>query len=360
MTEPIGQRTFLIYGAYGYTGELIARAAVARGLRPILAGRSPEPLSRLADELDLEARTFQLESRAILDQRLADVDAVLHCAGPFQTTVRPMTEACLRTNTHYLDITGEIDVFESLARRDPEAKEAGIVILPGVGFDVVATDCLAQALAARLATANRLELAIEGLTRMSRGTATTMVEGLGEGGRIRRGGELVQVPLGHETREIDFGDGPRRCLAIPFGDVSTAFHTTGIPNITVFAAMTASQRLGVLLSRKLGWLLRSRPARAFLRSRARKGAPGPTEKQRLAGRSRVWGQVEDAQGNRVVGRLRATEPYAFTVDAALACLDRVLADQVPPGFHTPARALGPDGIAELPGVRLELPDSQAP
>lgn len=170
--------SFLIYGANGFTGSLIAREAVRRRMNPLLAGRSPEKLAQLAGELNLEHRVFSLDSRAAIAEGIRGVHTLLNCAGPFSQTAQPLADACLRAGTHYLDITGEANVFETLAGRDAEAKSAGIVLMPGVGFDVVPSDCLAVHLKRRLPTATRLTLAFQSSSRMSRGTALTVLEGL--------------------------------------------------------------------------------------------------------------------------------------------------------------------------------------
>src|SRR5215211_4167475 len=134
---------FLIYGSYGYTGQLIVARAIQEGMRPILAGRSEKKLRAQAEQSGLDCRAFSLSDSAKLDSALLDVDAVLHCAGPFVHTYRQMAEACLRTRRHYVDISGEILGFEALAAMDSQAKAAGIMLLPGAGFDVVPSDCLA-------------------------------------------------------------------------------------------------------------------------------------------------------------------------------------------------------------------------
>ena len=93
-----------------------------------------------------------------------------------------MVEACLRLGKHYLDITGEISVFEAMARRDKAAKQAGMMIMPGVGFDVVPSDCLAVHLKNLLPTATDLTLAFYGLGGISHGTQATMTMNAGSGG----------------------------------------------------------------------------------------------------------------------------------------------------------------------------------
>jgi short subunit dehydrogenase-like uncharacterized protein len=341
---------WLLYGANGYTGELVARLAAARGHRPILAGRRADSVCALSDELGLERRLFSLEVPARIEEALAGMSLVLHCAGPFARTSRPMTDACLRVRTHYLDVTGEVEVFEALAARDGEARAAGVMLLPGCGFDVVPTDCLAAHLARRMPGARRLALGIQAGGRLSRGTATTAIEGLGRGGLVRRGGALTPVPLASKTRSIDFGDGPRRAVTIPWGDVSTAWHSTGIPDIEVYMAAPLLLRAFARASRHLGSLLGSAAVRRFLAARVRAGAPGPSEEERRRGRAFVWGEAEDDAGQRVTSRLATPEGYTFTAHAALAVVERVLAGQAPAGYQTPAKAYGPDFVLGIEGV----------
>jgi short subunit dehydrogenase-like uncharacterized protein len=342
-------RTLLIYGANGYTGELIARRAAAQGLHPVLAGRS-KMVTALARELSLEHRLFALDDPSDIDAGLQGISVVLHCAGPFSHTSQPMADACLRRKAHYLDITGEIAVFEGLAARSDEARAAGVMLMPGVGFDVVPSDCLAVHLKHRLPSATHLALAFLGLGRVSRGTATTMVESLHTGGMVRRNGILTQVPVAWKTRTIDFGTGPLGAFTIPWGDVSTAYYSTGIPNIEVYVAAPWQRRVVARLSRYLDWLLGSAPVQAFLKKRIRSGPPGPSVEERERGGSFLWGEATDNAGQRVVSRLRGPDGYTFTALTALAVVDRVLASESPPGFQTPAKVYGPDFVLGVEGV----------
>src|SRR6185436_12676748 len=223
--------TFLIYGANGYTGELITRYAVERGMKPILAGRNAVKIEELAKKDHLDYRIFSLDETTRMDAALQEVDVVLHCAGPFSLTSRPMVEACLRNRKHYTDITGEISVFETMAALDKKAQDAGIMLMPGVGFDVVPSDCLARHLKDRLPTASHLSLAFYGMGRLSHGTQATMTMNVGKGGAIRKDGKITSVPAAWKTGEIDFGEVTKTGVTIPWGDVATAFYSTGIPNI---------------------------------------------------------------------------------------------------------------------------------
>ncbi len=346
---------YLIYGANGYTGALAAREAAARGHRPVLAGRNALEVADLARKLGLEHRAFALDEPAEVDAGIKGVRVVLHCAGPFAHTSKPMADACLRSGVHYLDVTGEASVFLALAARDAPAKAAGVMLLPGVGFDVVPSDCLAAHLKRRLPTATRLALGLLAEGGISRGTATTMVENLPKGGLVRRGGVLTEVPAGWRTRAIDFGPGPgvRKAITIPWGDVVTAYHSTGIPDIEVYLAASFGQRVAHRLVGHFGWLIGLNVMQSHLKQRIRFRPPGPTDEQRARGRTHLWGEAADDAGRRVVSRLRGPEGYTFTALTALAVVERVRAGQSPAGFQTPSSAYGPDFVLEVKGVERE-------
>ena len=338
----------LIYGANGYTGELITRMAAERGLRPILAGRNEAKISELAAKYGFEYRVFSLDDTAKLDAALAEVDMVLHCAGPFSITSLPMVKACLRNRKHYTDITGEISVFETCAAMDEKAQEAGVMVMPGVGFDVVPSDSLARHLKDRLPTATHLSLAFYGMGRISHGTQATMTMNVGKGGAIRKDGKITPVPAAWKTREIDFGEVTKTGVTIPWGDVSTAFYSTGIPNIEVFTIVPPSNLKMMKMSRYLGWLLAMGPVQSYLQKKIPAG--GPSDAEREKGRTLLWGEASDADGNKVESRLQGPEGYTLTAIAALNIAEKILAGNFTPGYQTPAKAYGADLILEIDGV----------
>lgn len=344
---------FLIYGSYGYTGDLIAHEAVRRGLRPILAGRDPQRLAQQAAELGLQHVAFSLDDSAVMDVALRQVKLVLNCAGPFSRTAQPVVDGCLRNRAHYMDITGEIAVFEALAARTAEFQSAGVMVLPGAGFDVAPSDCLAAHLKRRLPTADRLTLGIRHHGGVSRGTATTTVENLGRATWVRRDGRLVQVSPGSLARDINFGRGMKPSVAVGWGDVSTAYYSTGIPNIEVYFAYPRRVRWGLRSTRLLGPLLASGPAQRMLKAAIQRQPPGPTDEQRARGSALLWGEALDPSGQRRVSRMSSPEGYTLTVLAVLALVEKALAGQVKPGFQTPSLAYGPDWVLELPGVTRE-------
>ena len=344
--------TILIYGATGYTGSLIAKAASDRGARPVLAGRNLGKVKRVADPLGLSARAFDLGDPARIDAAIKDVSVVLCAAGPFSATSRPVADACLRNRVHYLDITGEIDVFEALAARDAEAKARGVMLLPGVGFDVVPSDCLAAHLKRRLPDANGLKLYLSLRANTSRGTAKTMIEAIATGTRMRRKGRIVSRDRA-EVGLCDFGEGEKPTVQVSWGDVATAFHSTGIPNIEVhFEASTAISAFA-----RTPWFVKSflglDPVQSILKSQVDRLPEGPSEADRRAGQAVLVGQARNDQGQTVRSRMRTPEGYSLTAATAFDAAWRVGAGEIKPGFQTPSRAFGSDYILNFDGVVRE-------
>lgn len=348
--------SWLLYGANGYTGELIAREAVRRGMRPVLAGRSRIAIEQLAAQLSCPHRVFSLDDHTALVDALQDQRAVLNCAGPFSATARSMMQGCLATHVHYLDITGEIDVFELAHSVTDKAQRAGIVLCPGVGFDVVPTDSIAAKLKEALPDATTLALGFESKSGVSKGTAKTMLESVADGCKLRRDGKIVSVPFGSLTRRIDFGGGERLGIAISWGDVSTAYYTTGIPNIEVFIA--GSSRT-LRRQRRLNWLrpfVRRRFVLAMMKRRIDATVTPPDQTKAANQPTFVWGEARNAAGEVRTARLTTPNGYALTVHSALGILERLLAEPHRAGFMTPSMLVGADFVTTLPGcssIRIE-------
>jgi short subunit dehydrogenase-like uncharacterized protein len=345
--------TWMIYGANGYTGAMTAREAARRGMQPVLAGRNAEALQQLGRELELPVRVFGLDDPAALTQSLEGIDLVLHCAGPFSATAGPMMEACLARGCHYLDITGEIDVFALGHSKHEAARRAGIVLLPGSGFDVVPTDCLAAMLKARMPDATQLVLAFEAGGGPSPGTAKTSVEGLGRGGRARIDGELQRVPLAWKVRFFERDGEQRLAMTIPWGDVYTAHVSTGIPNVEVYMAVPPATVTRLRRLRWLGPLLGTAPVQRFLKAQVAKKVRGPSESTRGRTGCVVWGEVTNPAGQQQRLRLRTPNGYALTVTASLGIVAKLL-DDAPAagGFYTPSQLMGAEYVLSLPDVRL--------
>jgi short subunit dehydrogenase-like uncharacterized protein len=342
--------SFLLYGATGYSGGLVARHATARGWRPILCGRDPDKLAALGRSLRAPHRVASIADPASLDRALEGIGVVLNAAGPFSRTTGPVFEACLRAGAHYLDLSAEVPALERLAACDGAARARGVMAMPAVGFDVVATDCLAVHVARRLPGAVRLAIAVTNLFFVTRGSAKTLLEAV-DAGAVRENGRLVPVPLGARERTFDYADGPRASINVSLADLTTAYHSTGIPNIETYTDGTPLMRGMLAACRGVGWAMRSGPAQAWLTAVADllPADPAPVDGDG-SGTMAIVAEVDDGAGRRAVSRLRTPEAYAFTPLAAMAVLERVLGGDHEPGFQTPARVYGADLVLGLPGV----------
>jgi short subunit dehydrogenase-like uncharacterized protein len=341
---------WMIYGAYGYTGRRIAEEAAGRGLRPILAGRSAEKTAEVAAALSCPSRVFALDDPRRAARNLEGVGAVLNCAGPFSATAEPMIDACLEARAHYLDITGEIEVIEAAAARNDRAARAGVVLMPAVGFDVVPSDCLAAMLARRLPTARLLQLAFSGTGRLSPGTARTVIENLPKGGRVRRDGRIVAVPPAWKTIRIDLGNRQQTAVSVPWGDVASAWYSTGIPNIETYMMMPAGQVKWMRLTPLFAPLLKLPLPIGSVRAGLNRFMAGPEEAK--AGGALLWGRVSDDEGRRQEAIMTTPEAYRLTVLSALAAVEKISAGLPSGGFLTPSKAFGAEFALELPGVAM--------
>jgi short subunit dehydrogenase-like uncharacterized protein len=313
-------QSWMLYGASGYTGTLIAQHAHERGHRPLLAGRSPAGITALAGQLGLPHRVLNLDDPAALSAALDGVDLVLNAAGPFLHTAAPLAEACLAAGAHYLDIGNELQVFLALYDLDQRAQRAGVAVIPGAGFGVVATNGLARYLSAAVGGAQHLDVAARAATaRPGPGIAASVRENLPYGGWTRRAGHLHPQPLGSGITTITLPDGPCRVMPFPTGDLEAAFRATGTPDITAYSPVPAD------------------PAAVDPRA--------PTDDYRSFG----WARATGPDGAIAEAVLQTGESYAFTAAASIRAVEETLA-RSPRGALSPAVAFGVDFALTIPGT----------
>ncbi len=341
----------VLYGSYGYTGQLIAKECKRKHQKVILSGRNEAKLARQSQDTGFPYETVSLENEAALHRLLKQATVVIHCAGPFKHTAIPMAIACLSTGTHYTDITGEYEVFETLMGFDQQAKEMGILMMPGTGFDVVPSDCLALHLKKQLADATHLELAFAMTTRgMSRGTKKTMIEGMGHGGMIRKQEKLTSVRMGHDVKEINFGPFSARAMCIPWGDISTAWRSTSIRNIKVYMSVSNSMVSNAKMSNWLGWLLRRQWVKDYMLKKIDNQPAGPSRQYLDKGRCYLWGKVSNDHSQEEA-RLEVSNGYVVTAKSAALIAQRLCSTTVRAGYATPAEYFGENFILQIEGSR---------
>jgi short subunit dehydrogenase-like uncharacterized protein len=357
MPGTVGKTRLLLYGAYGYTGRLAAELAAAKKLDVVLAGRNKGALAGLGDRLSLPIRVVGLDDAAQLHEALEDIACVVHMAGPFAATSAAMLNACMATRTNYVDITGEIEVFEAIWSREGEIRRAGITAVPGAGFDVVPTDCLAAYVASKRERPVALVIALRGLESASQGTLRTAIRQVSKPVWCRRAGQIVALD-DRSTRWIDFGSGDEPCVPVSWGDVATAFRSTGVGNITVYFRDTKLLRLVGILEKMLGPALQSPVGHRGLAAIVRTLPEGPSQSERAGHRSTIWAQAIDGSGGSSKASLQTPDGYDFTANSALEIASRISELPVALGLATPSRAFGADFVLSLPGCsRIDIPSS---
>lgn len=341
----------VVYGSYGYTGTLIVELCKSLNLQVVLAGRNRDSLSRQSKATGYPFEVVDCGDEAGLRQLLEPATVVIHCGGPFKHTARAMAEACMATRTHYTDITGEHQVFEQLAAMDARAKSADIMVMPGTGFDVVPSDCLAAHLKARLPSATHLQLAFASSgAGASRGTRKTSVESLVDGAWIRKENRLAPIRFGSRIMDVDFGSFRVKTLCIPWGDISTAWRSTGIPNIEVYMGVTDKMIQTARMSNYFRWALRIPFVMRYVMNKLDLKSPGPSQDRREQGKSFFWGRVTNAAGEERTSRMVTQNGYSLTALTAVGIAQKILAGNFKIGYQTPSTAYGVDLILEVPGT----------
>ena len=331
----------IIYGAYGYSARLILENLKDKDIKPVLAGRDEYKLRKVANDFDCDFVVLNLEDEETIRKNLEGCHTLINCAGPFKYTAEKFFKACVAAGTNYLDITGEIPVLETSWKYDEQAKEKGITILPAVGFDVIPTDCIASRLKEKMPDAVSLKLGFENKGgKMSRGTNLTSLEMLDEDGKIRRNGKIMSVKLGELTYEIKNSDLDFRGVAIPWGDVSTAYYSTGIPDIEVYMGVSPA----AFISRRLFAFGREVLSidfiKNFLQKQVKQRLDGPTAYERQKASMLVWGEVTNAKKEKLFEAYRFIDGYELTGRGAAEAAIAVLNDKVDKGTKTPSLAFG--------------------
>jgi len=329
----------LIYGATGYTGELIAREAARRGLEPIVAGRDSAKVAALASELGTEGRAFDLTDAEATLRGLDGVTVVLNAAGPFAVTSTPLLTAALAVGAHYLDTAAELGAFLHSESADAAARAAGTMVMSGAGWDVVPSDTLAARTAARVADPVSLTLALKLFIGapgdrvpllFSRGSITSSAGFAPFVGSVRSDG-VISKRADAPALSVDFGYGPEDVSPAPMGDIVTSWKSTGIPNIAVYVAG------GV-------------PAPDVADGQTL--PDGPDAADRAIGRARVYARVVGRDGSVAEGLVDTPTGYGFTQIAAVEIAARILGGEFSVGFQTPASAFGESLLTSIADSRF--------
>lgn len=343
-------RSWLLYGAYGFTGRLIADAAVRRGHRPVVAGRDSHRLGEMARRMGLTPVVADLADPRRLRVIVGAQPLVLNAAGPFSETSRPLIEACLETRTHYVDVSGELEHMRSVAALDGRAREAGIALLTGAGFGVTFGDCLARHVADRLPDATHLRLSVAAANARTTPTVRrTILEVIARGGFAVELGQWKAKPLAHTVWTVRDHGLERPFVAAPMGELAALYGWARAPDIVVGRPMPPAQARRLrTLSPLIRTVLGIGPIRSLLGRGGRLPASAPEPEG--GWRSMIWAEAWNERGDRVASSLETGEGYLATAAAAVANVEALAASTIQ-GAFTPASAFGADHVLRIENVR---------
>ena len=344
----MNERKWMIYGANGFSAMLAIEESVKRGLKPVLAGRSPA-IEKIAQKFDLDFQIFSLSSVNEVASQIKGLTVVANCAGPFSETAETMIQACIQAKVHYIDITGEISVYDYANQCDREAVSANIVLCPGVGSDVIPTDCLAKYLKDECPDATHLKMGWHHTgSKASKGTAKTAAQGLFLGGKVRKNGKMVEVPLAYKEKVIDFGVGEYNTMTIPWGDVFTAYHSTGIPNIEFYYSRSPRSVKKIRRYRRFIGLFNFKWVIKLLQHWIERNWKQPTNEIRKKGKSFFWGEVKNPNGKTVTARFSTGDGYNVTAVGVAVVAEYLLQHCDQKGYYTPSILMGKELVKKIP------------
>lgn len=370
-------RKVLLYGANGFSGEIIARAAAARwagrgDLELVLAGRSGERLAALARELEVGVCAFALDDARAVDAALGrwGVHTVLNAAGPFATTGRLLAQGALRQGCHYVDVNGEADVYRQLDDLTYTAEQRRVTLVCGAGHSAATSDLMlrraVEGLAAqRVGEVGNVRIVFSHILHPSRGSARTawrmirdqamFVRAVGEGKAAKLG--LSYDATGRREVSFDFGDAhlrtlqqrarnPRRiAMAANLIDLLTArlrltttLGTLQVGRIDAFMEMPEGARIFVQMG-ALSTPLYAFPAwRRLMKTQVDLLPEGPSGAERDDDRHTVLLQIDDAVGRPLIDwRMETPNPYDFTAQCALGVVEGL--ERAQPGWQLPGTLL---------------------
>lgn len=352
MTTLLNHKNWMIYGAYGYTGELVVNEVIKNERQPILAGRNESRLKLLSAKHGLAFRAFSVDAAA---NHLEGVGTLINCAGPFAETAEPLMNACLKHGIHYFDVTGEISVFQAASYKHDEAMRAKTVLCPGVGFDIVPTDCLAALLKRNLPEATKLELAFDFGCLPSMGTTRTAIQHISEGCIVRKEGKLKNVKLGYRIRKIPFPCSDLWAVSLPWGDVYTTQISTGIPNAVVYVALPFFACWLTRLTNPFRRLFSRPNLQKWIISQANKFLEdGPAENTRADTHTQFWGRVSTDDGRECTGTILGPNVYNLTAETAVAIAIKAEEDDKGGGYFTASMLVGEDFLTDRDGYKIEI------
>jgi short subunit dehydrogenase-like uncharacterized protein len=352
----------VVFGATGYTGELVSEALIERGAKPVLAARSQSKLDALVSKLGggLESRVADVGEPDSVRAIVSRGDVLVATVGPFARWGAPAVEAAIAAGVHYLDSTGEgpfiQDVFE---RYGGGAQSAGCGLVTAFGYDWVPGN-LAAALAVREAgpSAIRVDAGYfvtgSGMGGMSGGTKASAAGVLTRPTYTYRGGRLVAergakrvrtfAVRGRQRPAISVGSSEQFALPAQFPQLREANTYLGwFGGLSRFMQVQSAAFTGLTkvpgvqngIENALGRVIRG-------------STGGPDAEARSGGGSHVVATAYDASGGELAtATVTGIDAYTFTGRILAWGAQRALAGGMEgTGALGPTQAFGVDGLRD--------------
>lgn len=353
--------TIAILGASGLVGRaIIGELGASEERSLVFVGRDQARLSAAAAGAASAVTVAVGEDRdwaAILD-RVPRPDLVLNLVGPSTETAPPVLDWCLRNGAHYCDVANELDAFGHILGRDDAAQLAGVSVVTGAGFGVVATEALVLALRGDRPPASSARVAaMPGMVTKGRNVAASAVEVLAAGGRAYRDGVLTRIRPGSAYWRVPTPSGGTiGGLGVAVGDLESTRRASGAGDVDAFTAEIPANAVVRAVLPALAKAVRFGPIRRAVEYVVGlTDSPGPASKDDDYV-SLSYAQLDWANGESRAGWLKMGDGYEFSGKVGAAVVLAQLAGAVPPGVHTPASVLGPD-LALGAGARFVVDEA---
>lgn len=333
-----------LFGATGYTGELIAHALDREKLPFRIAGRSAEKLNALSSSLVSKPSCLvvDLSRNPAYDHLTRDTQVLINCVGPFTDLGERVLRQAALSGVHYLDPSNELGYVLRMQSYHRMAENSKSIVIPACGFEVALSDCAANLLNEDPSTVfDEIHVIYQMTgTTPSLGTRRSALRSLATSWVSYQNGQWKGVAPVSRKRTFHSNGKPIHALSIPSCESVTFPAHIKVKTISVWMSVNRIQALvGPVLIPYYARFLRS-IAGPLLQKWIAFGAPDP--RKNASQIAPFWIQVVARLGNEnKIAQVQGTHPYHLTAEILTTAARRLLRE--PPSMYgvlPPSRLLG--------------------
>lgn len=342
---------WIIYGATGYTANLIIKKAIQMGLPPVLAGRDRSKISSVAKKYGLKYKVFEINDINVIQANIENSNLILNASSNYKLTAQPFINACLASGCHYLDLCGEISVLKKIFEYNELAKYGNITIIPNSGYHSIVTDCFAGYVANLIENPIELNYYLLDASIPSLGTLKSSLDAFLGGGFVLKYNNFENIKMGSIKTRVEHKNKALTLYASPMAELYLSHISTSIPNINVYL------KIPLLYSLLLDYfgdyilkLLQSEKRTAIL-NLIDKFVKGPSEAINKKLKSMIGVNVKNLKGDSLTMWLEAPEAYDFTATLSVEAVKLALSG-LPSGVLTPIQAYGCNFLSKFNDIKF--------